>query len=309
MQLTLLSSGPQSAAALHGLFAPESTIDTPMGDVICITNTSGDLSVAGLRFTPDTDAALRAFTPSPARPSTSTVSSTLAELGLAPGEWPILDDESVAFAVARNYWRARGETAATCAQLQSPAAEARVIPATNEPVELHVIEENEAGERSSRPVARWLGDADRGEPQGFGVAGLEQSTPSPGVLDALRSSDVAVLTPMSPVLDGPGLLGVPGVRDALRGTAARVVVMSPVGLPTSRDGDAERSAWSQAGLEMTSAQVAKLYADFADVLLIDEDEAQGSYPGRLNVTRAPLARALVGDVEAAREVRTTVLGA
>ena len=124
-----------------------------------------------------------------------------------------------------------------------------------------------------------------------------------GMLDALRSSDVVVLTPMSPVLDGPGLLGVPGVRDALRGTAARVVVMSPVGLPTSRDGDAERSAWSQAGLEMTSAQVAKLYADFADVLLIDEDEAQGSYPGRLNVTRAPLARALVGDVEAARELR------
>lgn len=309
MQLTLLSSGPQSAAALHGLFRVGSNVDTPIGDVICVTNTAGDLSVAGLRFTPDTDAAVRAFSPAPARTSTSSVASTLAELGLAPGAWPILDDESVAFAVARGYWRARGESAAACAQLQGPDASARILPATNEPVELHVIEENEAGERSSRPVARWLGDAERCAPQGFGVAGLEQSTPSPGVLDALRGSDVVVLTPMSPVLDGPGLLGVPGVRDALRGTSARVVVMSPVGLPTSRDTDAERSAWAQAGLEMTSAQVAKLYADFADVLLIDENEAPGSYPGRLTVSRAPLARALAGDADAAREVRTAILGA
>ena len=57
------------------------------------------------------------------------------------------------------------------------------------------------------------------------------------------------------------------------------------------------------------APAAKALDEVADVLLIDEDEAQGSYPGRLTVTRAPLARALVGDVEAAREVRTTVLGA
>lgn len=304
MQLTVLSSGPLSALALHGLLTPSGGIDTPLGNVICITNTATDISVAGLRFTPDTDAAIRAFRPNLPAASTATVASTLSTLGLAPtGDWPILDDESVAFAVARGYFAARGQSPAEAIGLLSPSATARIIPASDEPIELHVVEETPDGERQARHVMRWAADPHRRRPEGFAVVGLDRAAPSAGVLDALRGSDVVALLPMSPVLDAPGLLGVAGLRDALRGTSAHVVVMSPIGLRSTRDPDVDHSAWKQAGLDPSSANLAKLYADFTDTLLIDEAEAPANYPKKLQVVRAPLDKALSGDARAAGEVR------
>lgn len=308
MQLTVLSSGPLSASALHALFSANHGHDTPTDDVICITNSASDMSVAGLRFRPDTDAAVRALRAPTAHTSSATVASTLASLGLAPdGNWPMLDDENVAFAVARAYLQARGESAAEATRLLAPQSPVRILPATQEPVELHVVETTASGERSARHISRWLADPERSAPESFGVAGLDRATPSPGVLDALRSSDVVAILPMSPVLDAPGLIGVPGLRDALRGTPARVVVLSPVGLTSPRDPQAEHSAWTQANLEMSSAQVARLYGDFADELLIDEAEAPASYPKALRVRRVPLASALASDDEAARTLRSAVV--
>ena len=39
---------------------------------------------------------------------------------------------------------------------------------------------------------------------------------------------------MSPILDMAGFLAVRGIRDALRGTSARVVALSPIGLDGHR---------------------------------------------------------------------------
>jgi LPPG:FO 2-phospho-L-lactate transferase len=48
------------------------------------------------------------------------------------------------------------------------------------------------------------------------------------VLDAIRSADVVLLPPSNPVVSIGIILGVPGVRDALRGTRAPVVGVSPL---------------------------------------------------------------------------------
>lgn len=309
MQLTVLSSGPLSAIALHGLI-PALGVDGGLAEhMVCVTSTAADLSVAGLRFMPDTDAAVRAFSPGHPAASSRTVTSTLASLGLAPtGDWPVLDDENVAFAVARSYLGARGQSLAEAVEHLARGARVRILPATSEPVELHVVEENEANERSARHVLRWLADAERGTPVSFAVAGLDRATPTAGVLDAIRDSEVVLLLPMSPVLDAPGIIGVPGLRDALRGTSARVVVMSPAALPSPRDVAAERNALATAGLDATSAQVARLYTDFADEVLIDDDEPAATYPKSMRVTRVPLVAALSGDEVATRRVWGVALG-
>lgn len=261
---------------------------------------------------PDTDAAVQAFAPrTPAAPAanTASVTSALAALGLAPvGDWPELADVNVAFAIARSYLGAQGRNLVESVGHLAQDAGARILPVTSEPVELHVVEEDEAGERRARHVRRWMADADRGAPVSFAVAGLDRAAPSAGVLDAVRDSDTVVLLPMSPVLDAPGLIGVPGLRDALRGTSARVVVMSPMGLTSGRDAEAERSALAAAGLEATSSQVAKLYADFADELVIDEAEAPAGYPKSMRVTRAPLADALFGHAPSARAMWDVAFG-
>jgi LPPG:FO 2-phospho-L-lactate transferase len=58
--------------------------------------------------------------------------------------------------------------------------------------------------------------------------GLDASTPGPGVLEAITGADLVVLPPSNPVVSLGTILGVPGVRDAVRATAAPVVGLSPV---------------------------------------------------------------------------------
>ena len=109
----------------------------------------------------------------------------------------------------------------------------------------------------------------------FVVAGLDRAAAAPGVLDALRDADVIVLPPSNPVVSIGIILGVPGVRDALRGSTAPVVGVSPLisGRPVRGHADACLSA---IGVESTSAAVAGLYADFLDGWLVDPADASVS---------------------------------
>jgi LPPG:FO 2-phospho-L-lactate transferase len=76
------------------------------------------------------------------------------------------------------------------------------------------------------------------------------------------------------------ILGVPGIRDALRDSAAPVVVVSPLisGAPVRGHADACLSA---IGVECTSQAVAGLYADFLQGWLVDDTDwpAAGFAPG------------------------------
>jgi LPPG:FO 2-phospho-L-lactate transferase len=60
------------------------------------------------------------------------------------------------------------------------------------------------------------------------VVGQDTATPAPGVLDAIAGADLVVLPPSNPVVSVGTLLGVPGIRDAVRATPAPVVGLSPI---------------------------------------------------------------------------------
>ena len=123
--------------------------------------------------------------------------------------------------------------------------------------------------------------------QRFVVVGMDRATPAPGVLEAIRTADVVLLPPSNPVVSIGVILGVPGVRDALRGTPAPVVGVSPLvgGRPVRGHADACLRA---IGVESSSAAVAGLYADFLDGWLVDSSDSDGSYADRVAVQRRPL---------------------
>jgi LPPG:FO 2-phospho-L-lactate transferase len=138
----------------------------------------------------------------------------------------------------------------------------------------------------------------------FVAAGMDQATAAPGVLDAIRQADVVLLPPSNPVVSIGIILGVPGVRDALRGTAAPVVGVSPLisGAPVRGHADACLRA---IGVESTTAAVAGLYEDFLDGWLVapgDDDRFAGR--SRLAVRARPL---LMTDVAAAADIAGAAL--
>ena len=157
MRLTVLSSGPLAPAALHGLVGGLGSTDTPLDDVICITNSTHDISVAGLRFWPDLDALRTAAQAA----GGATVLAELQRQGVAPsGPWQGFDDAAVAAAIARGVRLARGADAVQCAAAQSSDLAVTVLPLTQEPIELHVVEEDGAGARQLLRCDRPRGRAD-----------------------------------------------------------------------------------------------------------------------------------------------------
>ncbi len=132
----------------------------------------------------------------------------------------------------------------------------------------------------------------------FVVAGLDRATAAPGVLDAIRTADVVLLPPSNPVVSIGIILGVPGVRDALRGTAAPVVGVSPLisGRPVRGHADACLGA---IGVDSTAQAVAGLYEDFLDGWLVDPADAATTARARVEAFDGPL---LMTDVDATARI-------
>jgi LPPG:FO 2-phospho-L-lactate transferase len=116
--------------------------------------------------------------------------------------------------------------------------------------------------------------------------GVDTARPAPGVLEALRDADVVLLPPSNPVVSIGTILAVPGVRDALAGTAAPVVGVSPIigGAPVRGMADACLTAL---GVATSAAAVGRLYAGLVDGWLVDEADAGTEVDG-VRVRSRPL---------------------
>jgi LPPG:FO 2-phospho-L-lactate transferase len=125
------------------------------------------------------------------------------------------------------------------------------------------------------------------------------------VLQAIRDADVILLPPSNPVVSIGIILGVPGIREAVRGSRAPVVGVSPLvgGRPVRGHADACLEA---IGVETTTAAVAGLYADFLDGWLVDSGDlpAPGAIDARVSVLARPL---LMHDLEAAGRIAAAAL--
>jgi LPPG:FO 2-phospho-L-lactate transferase len=137
-------------------------------------------------------------------------------------------------------------------------------------VETHVVVDDPAtGRRSAVHFQEWW-VRHRAEPQphAFVQVGAEQAHPAPGVVEALARADAVVLAPSNPVVSIGTVLGVPGLRDALRATPGRVVGISPI-----VDGGVVRGMADRClpvlGVEVSAEGVGRHYGARSDGGLLD----------------------------------------
>lgn len=102
--------------------------------------------------------------------------------------------------------------------------------------------------------------------------GIESCLPSTGVLDAILEADVVIVCPSNPIISIGPILAVPGVRDALRRTQARVVGISPIIGGRALKGPSA-DMLRDLGHEVSATGVAGLYRDFVDLFVVDEADA------------------------------------
>lgn len=99
--------------------------------------------------------------------------------------------------------------------------------------------------------------------------GAASATASPGVLEALRTSQRIVIAPSNPAVSIEPVLAVSGVRDILRQRRASVVAVSPIIGGRALKGPADRLL-TELGHESSVVGVARWYRPLIGTLIIDE---------------------------------------
>ena len=267
--LVLLTGGTGGAKLVLGFHE-----ETAPEDLVVVCNTADDSVVHGLHVSPDVDTIVYTLAGliDPAkgwgiRDDTFTVLDQLQRLGNE--SWFRLGDRDIATHVTRTRLLAEGQplsrvTAALCRAL---GVRSTVLPMSDQRVETRLS--TSVGDLSFQEYfvkARW-----QPEVQTLRYRGMERCLPAPGVLDAIGNAAMVVVCPSNPATSIGPILAVPGVRQALRETSARVVAVSPMVQGRSFSGPAHK-LMATLGVEASVTGLAGAYRDFVDVLVIDAED-------------------------------------
>ena len=220
------------------------------------------------------------------REETWSVKTELAEYGVEP-TWFGLGDRDLATHLVRTQMLDAGYplsqvTEALCRRWLTPThgQRLRLLPMTDDRVETHVAiadPDTPSGRRVVHFQEYWVRLRAEVPAEAVVVVGLDESTPGPGVIDAITDADLVLLPPSNPVVSVGTILGVPRVREALVATRAPVVGLSPIVGASHVRGMAEQQLTS-IGVEVSAAGVGLHYGarsagGVLDGWLVDEVDA------------------------------------
>lgn len=259
------TGGAKLAAGFHELLD---------ADLAVVANTADDTRAHGLHVSPDPDLCtywLAGLIDEKRgwgiKDDTFTVHEQLTGLG-APG-WFSLSDRDLAACLYRTHFIAEGGTL-TQAQAQIASGlgvEGRVLPMCEERVRTFVL--TSAGRRGLQEFL--ILDEGKAPIEGIEVEGLADARPTPEVLDALAGADLIVVGPSNPVISIGPILSVPGMREAISGSGAPVIAVSPFVAGRAVKGPTE-AFMNAIGRPVSAAGVASLYAGLLDGLVVDEGD-------------------------------------
>ena len=267
--VVILCGGVGAARFLEGVVR---AVDP--AEVTAIVNVADDAVFHGLHVSPDIDTVLYtlAGVVDPAqgwgvRDDTYAAQDVLARLGA--DTWFRLGDRDLALHVQRTALLREGLTLTEITErfARSFGIRAHVMPSSDERQSTMVRTDDGWIAFQDYFVRRHQQDVVR-EIRFDGDA-----SPGPSVLETIASASVVLVAPSNPLVSIGPILALHGVRAALKTTSAPVVAVSPIVGGMALKGPAA-AMLASLGHEVSPAGVARLYADFLDVLLIDErDEA------------------------------------
>jgi len=236
VRVTAVSGGIGGARFLRGLLAVLGADD----EVVVVGNTADDIWLFGLKVCPDLDTVMYTLGGGiddergwGRRDETWSAKAELAAYGVQP-TWFGLGDRDLATHLVRTQMLQAGYplsqvTAALAARwLTSLRPAVRLLPMSDDRVETHVVVDDGEGRRAVHFQEYWVRLRAQVPTYDVLVVGQAESTPAPGVLEAVADCDVLLLPPSNPVVSVGTVLGVPGVAEAVRATTAPVVGLSPI---------------------------------------------------------------------------------
>jgi LPPG:FO 2-phospho-L-lactate transferase len=276
-------------------------------ELCCIVNTADDLDHLGVHISPDVDSVCYAlagrFDEARGWGLVGDTFRCVDALDRYGEGWFRIGDEDLRLSLLRTARLRRGLTLseATALLTEGLGVPADVFPMSDDLV--RTIVHTDAGPLEFQEYLV----RHRAQPRVCRVEyrGLTSAAPAPRVLPALRSADMVVIAPSSPVASITPILRLPGVLDALRSRRGPTIAVTPVvsgrspGSVPERGRAIVRSALMGClGMVHRAAEVAGLYASFLDGFVLDQRDAEQA----AEIEKMGL-RVLVADTLAERDAR------
>ncbi|MGI9149082.1 MAG: 2-phospho-L-lactate transferase [Chloroflexota bacterium] len=276
-RIVALAGGVGGSRFARGLRAA-----APDAELTVVVNTGDDVTLHGLRISPDVDTVLYALSGAVdekrgwgPRGDTFQCMQALERLG---GEtWFRLGDLDLATHLRRTElleagWPASRVTAELAERLG--IQNVRVLPMTDEPVETWVqLRDDGLWVHFQEYFVHLRTDV---AIRAVEVRCIDTAKPAPGVLDAIESAELIVFCPSNPFVSVGPILQVRGVREAILSARARGALaagISPMIGGATVKGPAARML-TELGHEANAAGVARIYQGLLDVWLIDRIDAE-----------------------------------
>lgn len=206
-------------------------------ELTAVVNIGDDAWMFGVRICPDLDTCMYTLgggiDPERGwghRDETWHAKEELAAYGVQP-DWFGLGDRDLATHLVRTQMLRAGYplsavTEALCTRWQPGA---RLLPVSDDRAETHVVITDPAdGEKKAIHFQEWWVRYRAQVPtDSFAFIGADKATAAPGVTEAIEGADIVLIAPSNPVVSIGPILGIGGVRAALRTTPAPVIGYSP----------------------------------------------------------------------------------
>lgn len=247
-------------------------------EVTAVVNTGDDVTMHGLRICPDLDSIM--YTLGGGHDNergwgqvgeTWTVGAELERYGAEP-TWFSLGDKDIATHLVRTQlldagYRLTEVTEALCTRWQPGV---RLLPMSDDRVETHVVCSPPDAEhpRAIHFQEWWVRHRASVPTTAFVQVGAEQARPSAEVTAALADADLVLVAPSNPVVSIGPILGVPGLREAVRASTAPVIGTAGLigGAPLRGMADV---CLQVIGVEQTALGVARHYGARSGAGLLD----------------------------------------
>ena len=259
------TGGAKLARGFAGALGPER--------LTAVVNTGDDIEIYGAHVSPDPD--LVSFWLADLidergwglRDDTFAVMDGLRELGT--DVWFNLGDRDLAWCCRRTSLLAEGRSPTEALALLNEAigVRSRVLPMSDDPVRTWVRTPS-GGWRAFQQFM--IQDRAEGPVEGLEFRGAESAVPSPQVLAALAGAEAIVIGPSNPLASIAPILAVPGIREAMKGSDAPVVAVSPIVAGGVLKGPTA-AFLAYAGEELGAAGVASFYGELLDGIVADEE--------------------------------------
>lgn len=268
--ITALGGGVGAAKFLTGL---KQVCTTSKLNVII--NTGDDIDIYGFRVSPDIDTVIYRLSGRIDKKkgwgfSNDTFNFLESLSGLGIDTWFNVGDKDLVTHVFKSSLRQKGFDLSKITKIVADKYglnDINLLPMSNDKVETWIDTEHGKMHFQEYYIKNSMDPCVKG----VEVRGRDKARPAPGVIDAIKEAEVVFICPSNPIISIGPILEIEGIRKQLVESKALKVAVSPLIGGKPLKGPTDR-LMKGLGMEVSSTQIARLYSDFLDVMVIDNSD-------------------------------------